>query len=674
MVHALHLALILCSALCFLVALGLASLYLMGGRSHSANPGYKTALLYRDYKSRIAANRRRWWKPLLAALIGAGIIPIIVILDKCNNEPNPPPAQKLGDVLPNNFTTIITSVPLRAVESFNTDVASRFLFDHPIEGLRVEDDPLPDLHVLFAWDRLNTSRMSLRLQQWPTDSFALGAVPEPLNTSTVVFYALATHEAFITTRSSDDSAVAPPVCLDVMGGAPQGLPSLPLELTPFMMDLLLTQAVEVARAEDVSVASWQPLAQLCLDQQPPARVWQMYTALVCEADGVPQFVLTGQRVYRLSSFQTPAVEDGFIIDMKQMPPANASCVLDQESRMRSASTSSISSSSSSSNTPKPSNVDVPAAEVAAVQRTCLFLHDMGGSSSSASTSSFPSFWGNLDAASLTPQCSTRVFVHWDSTNQGWDSPALHQQVCEAAGAGSTPGGMVMRDLTIFSHGMGSLVFAGALATWACTVSIDDAPTFSWFAVQTPWAGSEVADAIIASPSFCDASAAVGEADAELFVSFAMPRPAFLELMRRMGVCTSAGTPSTALASMTSNYTSVSTGLNFAHVVAIARPLVRGALCGSTPAGMSLIWGRSLALQLLAPLLGLSDPAVSPSDGLVSLSSCQSIVSNATATFGPDYTDAFAVQKISHVEGSCAQGELPWTFGQRPCSWFAALQA
>jgi hypothetical protein len=89
--------------------------------------------------------------------------------------------------------------------------------------------------------------------------------------------------------------------------------------------------------------------------------------------------------------------------------------------------------------------------------------------------------------------------------------------------------------------------------------------------------------------------------------------------------------------------------------------------------MSLIWGRSLALQLLAPLLDLSDSAAS-GDGLVSLSSCQSIVANASASFGTDYTDAFAVQKISHVEGSCAQGELPWTFGQRPCSWFAALQA
>lgn len=102
------------------------------------------------------------------------------------------------------------------------------------------------------------------------------------------------------------------------------------------------------------------------------------------------------------------------------------------------------------------------------------------------TASFPEYWGelHLDPAAMTG-CDSFHFNHEDTITQSFDSLHLRERTCHQLCGGP---GCVITDAVVFTHSMGNLYLAAALAHGDCYLGA----SANWYLSNPPALGSHAA--------------------------------------------------------------------------------------------------------------------------------------------------------------------------------------
>ena len=100
------------------------------------------------------------------------------------------------------------------------------------------------------------------------------------------------------------------------------------------------------------------------------------------------------------------------------------------------------------------------------------------------TSSFTEYWGNVHLS--TGGCASHSFNHDDTINQAFDDEKLRARTCLQLCGGP---GCVIADAVIFTHSMGNLYLAAAIAHGDCHLGASS----NWFLANPPALGSHAAD-------------------------------------------------------------------------------------------------------------------------------------------------------------------------------------
>eukprot|EP00455_Lapot_gusevi_P043105 TRINITY_DN51_c0_g1_i1.p1 TRINITY_DN51_c0_g1~~TRINITY_DN51_c0_g1_i1.p1 ORF type:complete len:291 (+),score=79.44 TRINITY_DN51_c0_g1_i1:106-978(+) len=269
----------------------------------------------------------------------------------------------------------------------------------------------------------------------------------------------------------------------------------------------------------------------------------------------------------------------------------------------------------------------------AQSRTCVFLHGCGLDQDAPPTSTFPDYWGNVHT--FVPQCNVTIFNHHDTVLNPWYDDNLMRGYCQVA-TGSADNKWI-QDTIVFTHSMGNLILAGAIASGYCDFDLSS----SWYQVTGPMHGSRAADMVdhlCADPSIFDAPVRA--------------------IAKDMNYCRSDGSLSAnpSYVSMQTNNTQL-IQLDVANVMA---QRVKGSMCGSSAFG--LMSSYSLELYSLSEVVGYPEP----NDGMVGWSSCAVPGATYSATFQADFYQA----SINHADATCRNGDGDYGDDRKPCSWFS----
>ncbi|OWF37101.1 uncharacterized protein LOC110440615 [Mizuhopecten yessoensis] len=273
---------------------------------------------------------------------------------------------------------------------------------------------------------------------------------------------------------------------------------------------------------------------------------------------------------------------------------------------------------------------------------CLFIHGLGNQNPKTGfkTLTRMDYWGHIE--NNTPQCAAHRFIQFNTVDNGWDSTELHQMFCEFA-TGLKFGGNISNKI-LFSHSMGNNIVAAALHSKICTL---DKTSSKWFSVSAPWRGCMVADRL---QKFC--SSQLKDKDGNVSPHI------ISRIFRHTKFCSDNGNTSAGYTTLGTAYKS-KTGISNTDLVAVARRLVDGALCGTSP------WGIGLNLRYSGTMkfIQVFSKMKTPNDGIVALNSC----SIFGEKFKNSYKSKFYKMSVNHVESSTKFG-----CSKDLCSWYRYL--
>jgi len=275
---------------------------------------------------------------------------------------------------------------------------------------------------------------------------------------------------------------------------------------------------------------------------------------------------------------------------------------------------------------------------AAASFKCVFLHGVGWPNTSApTTSDTDEYWGGDDNInSLTPWCSSRVFLHQETRKRGWDDDELGQGVChDILGADSDD--KVIRNTVIVTHSLGNLIFAAALRRGDC--SMDASSHF--VAITAPWHGTKGVSVL-----------------AEL-CSNTTTHTDLKWLVQKMHYCDEEepGLLQKGYRTMAPDYP------GFMGLWKTAQVSVSAAMCGQSAFGLSTLY--SVAMETLSTYIEYGED----NDGMVPVSSCFL----PGMVYKPDYTSRFYAADVNHVDGTLRDGNGVFgTVTRQPNLWFSSL--
>lgn len=266
-------------------------------------------------------------------------------------------------------------------------------------------------------------------------------------------------------------------------------------------------------------------------------------------------------------------------------------------------------------------------------KRCVFFHGTGATEDLPATTTYTEYWGNLHKE--TPQCGSRSFAHFDTSNREWNDATLMSMYCDLLQPNENG---YVEDTIIFSHSMGNLILGAALGYDICRL----ADSSSWYESQGPMAGTVGADiADHACLNWWD------------WVAF---------LAESMGFCK---TYDTGHRTTTIAYTSMVTTNDFTVAQQGMRDNADGAMCGISSWGLNSL--NSPQFAAVSAFVGFGED----NDGVVPWSSCNNMMGYANGgSWGTSYKDAWYKAAINHADGTCDVGDGWWGSDRKPCSWFA----
>lgn len=262
---------------------------------------------------------------------------------------------------------------------------------------------------------------------------------------------------------------------------------------------------------------------------------------------------------------------------------------------------------------------------------CVFMHGSGQDKVGPPTSTdTDKYWGDM-AKYTSGHCTSYVYNHDDTVNQAFDDEALVASYCKTMSGGTG----IIRDSIVYTHSMGNMVMAAALRDNACKLDSSS----KWFAVSAPFAGSKAANFV---DNICAQNSTIDEALRKV--------AALLHYCRSDDPTM----PARAYLSMKTSYPGLS------GLMATARQFVSGALCGTSPFGLTSLY--SIPMEALSDLVKYGEP----DDGMVGLDSC--VIPGKQ--YGDSYEDTFFKAAVNHPDGTCRDGNGDFGMGARqPCKWF-----
>ena len=109
---------------------------------------------------------------------------------------------------------------------------------------------------------------------------------------------------------------------------------------------------------------------------------------------------------------------------------------------------------------------------------CIFVHGLGEIQASPSSApSFEEYWNQLHGEDKPSYCKTTAFLHLNTVDYAWFDPQLQQQLCSLMKPDSQ--GRLVNSV-VFTHSMGNLIFAGALANDVCSL----AKSSAWYVLRS----------------------------------------------------------------------------------------------------------------------------------------------------------------------------------------------
>jgi hypothetical protein len=271
---------------------------------------------------------------------------------------------------------------------------------------------------------------------------------------------------------------------------------------------------------------------------------------------------------------------------------------------------------------------------------CVFVHGVGTHQTKpSSVNDTRRYWGGVERiAEHTPYCSSRYFLHQDTTIRGWDDSDLVKATCDlAVGEGSSNG--TIHKTVVITHSMGNLIFAEALRSQTCSL---DAASSKWISIEAPWRGSKAVKWV---GKICS-----NKTSNKLLEYFAT----------KFGYCNPAkpGEVFPGFQTLMPEYP----GLK--DLAAFAKTKVHRAMCGTSPHGLRSKY--SLALEALASEVkyGMLN------DGMVAVDSCVL----PDVEYDRHYRAPFYLAHVNHADGTCrtrtknAAAQPP---DRLPCEWLAS---
>lgn len=273
------------------------------------------------------------------------------------------------------------------------------------------------------------------------------------------------------------------------------------------------------------------------------------------------------------------------------------------------------------------------------------------------TASFPEYWGDLHLK--TRNCDSFHFNHEDTITQSFDSLHLRERTCQQLCGGP---GCVVTDAVVFTHSMGNLYLASALAHGDCHLGA----SADWYLSNPPALGShaaKIAEDMCHSGLFRCPLVVPGSCE--------IARQVFME----MGICTGPDEhhlePTPMIRSLDPAFRGLNGTLQPDAMLAVMEQHASGGMCGVKPHGLKCrtktendthncavdgvgLWAISL----------LSFP-LKPSDGMVPLDSCEVRGQNYVA----DWKDSWYLLSGNHEDGTCRNGDDPTGPDRQPCRWY-----
>lgn len=247
------------------------------------------------------------------------------------------------------------------------------------------------------------------------------------------------------------------------------------------------------------------------------------------------------------------------------------------------------------------------------------------------------YWGGADIEKWTPFCTSRTFIHEDTTNNGWDSVHLQERYCKVA-VGEDTDSTVIEDAIVISHSMGNLVFAAAVKKGLCSLG----ESSRWYAASAPWNGSKAATWVEG-----------------LCADIPGASTALKWLARKLNYC-DPNTPQHA----TRAYITMQAGYQgLSDLVDVAVKHVAGAMCGTSGYGITSKYSVSLEALSVAVAYGEDN------DGMVAISSCMLPGKH----YGGKPSEVFYKASINHADGTCQSGNGDFGIDSRqPATWYASM--
>ncbi|KAF0688174.1 Aste57867_20179 [Aphanomyces stellatus] len=269
-------------------------------------------------------------------------------------------------------------------------------------------------------------------------------------------------------------------------------------------------------------------------------------------------------------------------------------------------------------------------------KPCLFVHGLGEQDVLNLSTTFPSYWGNIQ--DHAPCCTTTHFAHLDMVNQGWTNDLLQQSFCDAVLAVSGGDNRTIGNLILVAHSMGNLVAAAAVAAGKCHMVQGN---ITWVSLGGPMLGTPSANLIV---ELCQN---------ELFSAISNAAQAFL------GSC-----PAKAgrMSLLVESPNDPARAAQYAQAQHVWTQFVTRAACGTSPVG--LYTSYSPLLLSTAKLASLT-PA---NDGLVPWVSCTAAALDPSA-FDTTYTSPFYKAAVNHVDLTFRNSDGWWGADRKPIKWF-----
>jgi len=275
----------------------------------------------------------------------------------------------------------------------------------------------------------------------------------------------------------------------------------------------------------------------------------------------------------------------------------------------------------------------------------VFLHGIGQTTTGPATTSFQTYWGSVESVVPSTLCASSVFIQQDTTTRGWDNAELQEAYCALA-VGDAGSSTIISDTVVWTHSMGNVILAAALAAGRCSFAADESS--DWFAIAPPSEGAKSADMV---DGLCRDKQGGVLSDSLQW------------LAAELSYCEGA-VAATAYVSLRTDYVSASQkGTTFEKLQATMRSQVSGLMAGTSAWGLNS--GSSAELEALATLVDYGEP----NDSSVSLRSADYRIWGDTNKFSTSFTGTYYRASINHLDATCRNGDGWWGSNRMPCTWF-----